>query len=383
MSDSQSSLSSLGQSKPLVMPLYQSSVYTLPDLDTLDRIINAQEPGFIYARDGHPNARRLAEQLALLEGGVWAVVCGSGMAAISALVLALVQKGERIVASDRLYGRTTQLLDKELTRYGVETAFVDCGNLDAVAAALERGARLLLVETISNPLLRLVDVEALARLAHERGCQLVVDNTFATPVLVRPLDLGADFVMESLTKMIGGHSDVTLGMLCGRGQELQRISQVVTTWGLASNPFDCWLALRGLATLELRMKAASNNAAQLAVWLVEQPGVAQVVYPALANHPDHRLGKRLLPAGCGSMLCFELAGGREAVNRFMRLAVEVPFSPSLGDVQTTCSHPASTSHRYVDPEERRRLGIGDSLIRLSVGVEAIECIKERLARGLG
>src|SRR5215471_19096512 len=168
MSDSQSSTSNLGQSKPLVMPLYQSSVYTLPDLDTLDRIINAQEPGFIYARDGHPNARRLAEQLALLEGGAWAIVCGSGMASISALVLALVQKGERIVASDRLYGRTTQLLDKELTRYGVETTFVDCGHLDAVAAALERGAKLLLVETISNPLLRLVDIEALARLAHER-----------------------------------------------------------------------------------------------------------------------------------------------------------------------------------------------------------------------
>jgi cystathionine beta-lyase/cystathionine gamma-synthase len=365
------------------MPLYQSSVYTIPDLDALDRIMKAEEPGFIYARDGHPNARRLAEQLAELEGGAWAVVCGSGMAAISALALALVQKGERIVASDRLYGRTTLLLDKELARYGVETTFVDCCDQRAVGAALEKGAKLLIVETISNPLLRLVDIEALARMAHDRGCQLVVDNTFATPVLVRPLDLGADFVMESLTKMIGGHSDVTLGMLCGRGQELPRISQVVTTWGLASNPFDCWLAQRGLATLNLRMKAASNNAAQLAVWLVEQPGIDKVVYPALRNHPDHRLSERLLAAGSGSMLCFELVGGREAVNRFMRRATDVPFSPSLGDVQTTCSHPASTSHRYVDPEERRRLGIGDSLIRLSVGVEAIDVIKQRLAKGLG
>jgi cystathionine beta-lyase/cystathionine gamma-synthase len=236
---------------------------------------------------------------------------------------------------------------------------------------------------MSNPLLRLVDVEALARLAHERGCLLVVDNTFATPVLTRPLELGADLVMESLTKMIGGHSDVTLGAVCGRNPDhLPQLAQVMSIWGLASNPFDCWLAARGLATLPLRMRAASVNAAALADWLARQPGVTAVIYPGRPDHPDHTLAVRLLQGGCGNMLCFELAGGREAVNRFLRLAPGVPFSPSLGNTTTTCSHPSSTSHRYVSPAEKRRQGIGDGLIRLSVGVEDLGQIQCEFAKGL-
>jgi cystathionine beta-lyase/cystathionine gamma-synthase len=372
----------LGSSTPLVPPLYQSSVYTLPDLDALDRIMNAEEPGFIYARDGHPNARHLADQLAALEGAAWAAVCGSGMAAITAGLLAVVQQGDRIVASNRLYGRTTQLLNQELPRYGVQTTFVDSGNLAEVRAALDKPAKVLFVETMSNPLLRLVDVEALAEIAGERNSLLAVDNTFATPVLARPLELGADLVVESLTKMIGGHSDVTLGVIAGAGDLLPQVSQVMSIWGLASNPFDCWLAARGLATLPLRMRAASANAAALADWLVEQPGVARVVYPGRPDHPDHDLAGRLL-AGCfGNMLCFELAGGRDAVNRFLRLAQGIPFSPSLGNTTTTCSHPGATSHRYVSPAEKRRQGIGDGLIRLSVGVEEIEQIRRELAKGL-
>src|SRR5579885_1865410 len=211
----------LGESTPLVPPLYQSSVYTLPDLDALDRIMNAEAPGFIYARDGHPNARLLADQLAGLAAAAWAVVCGSGMAAISALLLSTVQQGDRVVASNRLYGKTTQLLAQELSHYGVQTSFVDVGDLAQVRAALGQPAKLLFVETMSNPLLRLADLDALADLAHRHNCLLAVDNTFATPVLCRPLERGADFVVESLTKMIGGHSDVTLGLLCGRGEHLQ------------------------------------------------------------------------------------------------------------------------------------------------------------------
>jgi cystathionine beta-lyase/cystathionine gamma-synthase len=374
--------SPLGQSTPLVPPLYQSSVYILPDLDALDRIMNAEAPGFIYARDGHPNARQLADQLAALEGASWAVVCGSGMAAISAVVLATVSQGERIVASNRLYGRTTQLFKEELPRFGVEATLVDVNDLAAVRAALDRPAKLLFVETMSNPLLRLVDVAALAELAEERGCRLVVDNTFATPVLCRPLELGADFVMESLTKMIGGHSDVTLGVLGGRADLLAETTRTVSIFGLASNPFDCWLAQRGLATLPLRIKAASANAAALADWLAAQPGVSRVIYPGRADHPDHVLAGRLLSGGYGNMLCFELEGGREAVNRFMRLAKGVSFSPSLGNTTTTCSHPATTSHRYVSPAEKRRQGISDGLIRLSVGVEELEDIRAEMAKGL-
>jgi cystathionine beta-lyase/cystathionine gamma-synthase len=372
----------LGRSVPLVPPLYQSSVYTLPDLDALDRIINAEEPGFIYARDGHPNAKFLAEELARQEGGTWAMVCGSGMAAITATLLATCQQGDRLVASNRLYGRTTQLLGQELARYGVQASFVDTNNLDEVRQALQQPAKVLFVETMSNPLLRVADVPRLAELAHERDCLLVVDNTFATPVLLRPLDHGADVVMESLTKMIGGHSDVTLGTVAGRGDFLQSFATVVSIWGLASNPFDCWLAARGLTTLSLRMKAASANAAALADWLAEQRGIKRVVYPGRPDHPDHDLAKALLPAGLGSMLCFELEGGREGVNRFLRLAPGIPFSPSLGHTTTTLSHPGSTSHRYMSPAEKKRQGIGDGLIRLSVGVEELAQIQAELKRGL-
>ncbi len=374
--------SPLGESAPLVPPLYQSSVYTLPDLDALDRIMNAESPGFIYARDGHPNARRLAEQLAASERADWAVVCGSGMGAISAILLATVQQGDRIVASNRLYGRTTQLLDQELGRFGVKTTFVDCGDLDAVRAALAVPAKVLFVETMSNPLLRLVDVPALADVARECGCLLVVDNTFTTPALTRPVELGAGVVMESLTKMIGGHSDVTLGMVAGKGDLLPQVSAAVSIWGLASNPFDCWLAERGLGTLPLRMRAASANAAALADWLASQPAVSQVIYPGRPDHPDHELAKRLLAGRCGNMLCFELKGGRDAVNQFMRRAAGIPFSPSLGNVTTTLSHPATTSHRYVSLAERRRQGISDGLIRLSVGVEDLRSIQEEMRKGL-
>ncbi|HTU17054.1 MAG TPA: aminotransferase class I/II-fold pyridoxal phosphate-dependent enzyme [Gemmataceae bacterium] len=382
MTESKSSPLSLGPSTPLTPPLYPSAVYTLPDLDALDRILDAQESGFIYARDAHPNARRLAAQLAEFEGAQWALVTSSGMAAISALVLATVEQGQRVLASHRLYGRTTQLFQQELPRLGVQSAFVDTSDLDQVRHALQTPTRLLFVETLSNPLLRVADLEALAHVAHEAKCVFVVDNTFATPVLVRPLDFGADFVMESLTKMIGGHSDVTLGLVCGNNDMQPEVNQVSSIWGFASNPFDCWLAERGLNTLTLRMKTASATAAALAEWLSQQPGVTRVVYPGRADHPDRELAGRLLHGGFGNMLCFDLAGGRDSVNLFMRKAPAIPFSPSLGHTTTTCSHPATTSHRYVSPAEKERQGITDGLVRLSVGVEDLSLIQSEMAQGL-
>jgi len=365
-----------------VPPLYQSSVYTIPDLDALDDIVNAERPGFIYARDAHPNARYLADQLAALEDASWSVVCGSGMAAITACLLAVVEQGGRIVASNSLYGRTTQLLDRELTRYGVQTTFVDTRDLRQVRSALDKPAKILLVETVSNPLLFLADLTELAELAHERGCLFAVDNTFATPVLTRPLNLGADFVVESLTKMIGGHSDVTLGVVCGTRDHFTQVNQVVTIWGFASNPFDCWLAGRGLSTLTLRMRAASANAAGLADWLAEQGGVSRVIYPGRPDHPDHEVAGRILDGAYGNMVAFELEGGRDAVNRFMRRAKGIPFSPSLGNTTTTCRHPGTTSHRYVSAAEKKREAISDGLIRLSVGVEDLRQIQDEMGKGL-
>jgi cystathionine gamma-synthase len=375
-------LPDLGDSRPLSPPLYQSSVYTLPDLDALDHIANAEKPGFIYARDGHPNARYLADRLTSLENGRWGIVCGSGMAAITAALVSIVQKGDRVVASSNLYGRTNQLLANELTRFGIETTFVDTRDPRTVQAALQKPAKVLLLETISNPLLAVPDLPILIEIAHSRSCLVAVDNTFATPTLLRPLTLGADLVMESLTKMIGGHSDVTLGFLGGTLDIFAQVSACVSIWGWAANPFDCWLATRGLATLDLRMKAATQNAADLADWLAGQPGVGRVFYPGRSDHPDYETARRILTAGCGNMITVELTGGRDAVNRFMRQAPGVPFSPSLGNTTTTLSHPGATSHRYVSPAEKKRQGISDGMIRLSVGIEELRDIQKEIARGL-
>jgi cystathionine gamma-synthase len=379
---SQSKKLALGETKPLVTPIYQSSVYAIPDLDALDAIMNDGAPGYIYARDAHPNAKQLGQVLAKAESAQWGVITGSGMAAISAIVLATVQQGQRILASNRLYGRTVQLFTQELGRFGVVTDYVDANDLAAVEAALHKKPRLLFVETMSNPLLRVVDLTALADMAHDHGCLLVVDNTFATPVLTRPMKLGADFVMESLTKMIAGHSDVTLGLVCGNDADmLPAINTAVSIWGLASNPFDCFLAERGLATLDLRMRAACDTAMKLADWLADQPGVSRVWYPSRDDHPDRAIAERVLAGGFGHMVCFELEGGRPAVNRFIHAAPGIPFSPSLGHCATTLSHPATTSHRYVSPAEKKRQGITDGLIRLSVGVEPIEQIQKEMGKG--
>ncbi|MSR52924.1 MAG: aminotransferase class I/II-fold pyridoxal phosphate-dependent enzyme [Gemmataceae bacterium] len=373
----------LGPCSPLVPPLYQSSVYNFPDLDALDRVMNGAEPGFIYSRDGHPNAASLAAKLSQLEAARWTIVCGSGMAALSACFLGTLSAGDRVIASESLYGRTTKLLREELNRFGVKTTSVNVSDLEAVRKAFAEPARVLYAETMSNPLCRTPDLPKLAEIAHAHRAKLVVDNTFATPVLVRPLEQGADLVMESLTKMIGGHSDLSLGSVSGNDPALvASISQIVSTWGLAAHPFDCWMCERGLATLELRVRASCANAAQLADWLPRQAQVSRVIYPGREDHPDHTVARRILGQGFGNMLCFELKGGREAVNRFMRQATGIPFSPSLGHVATTISHPETTSHRYESPGEKLRQGITDGLIRMSVGVERFERIRDEIANGL-
>lgn len=374
---------SFGLSQPVASPLYTSAVYSIPDLDVLDRICDGKEPGYIYARDKHPNAQQLADELAKLESAEWGVMTASGMGAVSATLMAIVSQGDRIIASDQLYGRTTQLLTTELFRLGVSVSIVDMSNLDHVEVALAQPAKALIIETISNPMLRVADVPALGQLAEKHNCELILDNTFATPVLFRPIEVGATIVIESLTKMIGGHSDITLGGVFGRNPDLQkRISQVMTIWGLSPSPFDCWMAMRSLATMELRVRTAAENAAKLANWLPTQSGVRKVYYPGLPSHPDHGLAKRLMSGPPGNIITVELEGGREAVNGFMRTAIDIPFCPSLGDAQTTCSYPAGTSHRYVDLEEKRRLGITDGLLRLSIGIEPIDVIRQNLVKGL-
>ena len=374
----------LGPTAPLVPPIYPSAVYALPDLDALDAVSDGAQPGYIYSRDAHPNADILAADLTALEGAGWGVVCGTGMAALSAAFVGLLAAGDTVLASDQLYGRTWQLLKTQLSRFGVKAVFVDTSDFGATRAAVAaHRPKVIFAETMSNPLCRVTDFEALVEAASEVGARLVVDNTFASPVLCRPLDYGADIVMESLTKMIGGHSDVTLGFLAGTDLALLApIRQAVSVWGFGPSPWACWQAARGLETLPLRMAAAVSNAAAVADWLAGQAGVARVVYPGRADHPDYEYARRLFRAGCGNMLCFDLAGGRDAVNRFLRAAPGVPFCPSLGHVRSTVSYPAGTSHRYDSPAEQARQGITPGLVRLSVGCEPFAALQQELAKGL-
>jgi cystathionine gamma-synthase len=373
----------LGSSQPAAPPLFAAAVYQLPNLDALEQISSGAAPGFIYARDQHPNGVELEAKLARLEGANWAIVAGSGMAALGLACLAALAPGERLLVSDQLYGRTTQLATLELPRLGIACDVVDTLDVQAVAAAMDQSAvppRLLIVETITNPLMRVTPVAALAALCRERGVKLLVDNTFAAPLLCRPLELGATWVVESLTKLIAGHSDVTLGLLAGNDDSETRLRHLRSVWGFQGAPFDCWLTLRGLETFALRQAAACRNAAHLADWLAAQAAVARVRYPG-CEPADRPLVEALLGGRGGTMLSFELAGGREAVKRFL-VRGAIPFCPSLGDVRTTCSYPAATSHRYVPEDEKTRLGITPGLVRLSVGCEPIEDLQTRLCAAL-
>ncbi|MFO0815689.1 MAG: aminotransferase class I/II-fold pyridoxal phosphate-dependent enzyme [Gemmatales bacterium] len=376
-----------GPSVPLAPAFIPSSVYALPDLDALEAISTGQQTGFIYARDNHPNAVQLEQELARLENAAGAVVCSNGMAAIGAVAMATLHQGGRVIASNFLYGRTTQLFFQEMTRFGVEVVGIDTGDLTAVRSALadnpENKPTLMVVETLSNPLLATADLPAIIKLCNEHESLLLVDNTFASPILCRPIELGADFVIESITKIIGGHSDITLGVVLARDvATLVRLRQVRSIWGWMGDPFPCWLALRGLPTLRLRMLASCDNANKLAHFLRDQPGVSRVIHPSLSKHPDHALCKKMLGGHYGNMLCMELAGGRAAVNRFFQKAPALKFCPSLGDYATTCSHPASTSHRYLDPAERERQSITEGLIRVSVGIEPWEELAQAFRVGL-
>jgi cystathionine gamma-synthase len=372
-----------GSTSPLAPPIHLAAVYRIPDLDAVDAIYGGREQGYIYARDGHPNADRLAEELRKAHGATWGVVTGTGMGAIAAPLLALLASGDRIVSSHRIYGKTTKLFKAEFAKLGISTDWVDTNDLDAVRRSLAHApTKILFVETISNPLCRVADLPALAALAQDHGARLFVDNTFASPVLCRPLEMGAALVMESLTKMIGGHSDATMGFVCGSDPSSHAgIASATSTWGLAANPFDCWLVERGMATLELRMTAANANAGRIAAWLTSHPAVRRVVHPSRPDHPDCELAKRILPDGVGNMLCFELAD-RDAVNRWMRATPAVPFCPSLGHHETTCSHPDTTSHRFDPSEEKLAQGITPGLVRLSVGCEPFDKLAAAIEAGL-
>jgi cystathionine beta-lyase/cystathionine gamma-synthase len=367
---------------PHAPPLYLSSVYECRDPDQADALLSGDQAGYVYGRDGHPNAELLAQACRELHGADRAAITASGMAALALVVLSQLEPGDHLIVSQQLYGRTHTLLVGEASRWGIESTLVDCCDLNAVGQAFRPRTRLVIVETISNPLLRVADLTALARLAQQNHAQLLVDNTLAGPAVCRPRALGADWIMESLTKSSNGHSDVILGLLCGPADRWQRVPHVLSTWGLTSAPFDDWLALRGLATLGVRIERACANAMAAARCLEASTGVEAVYYPGLSTHPDHELARRQFGERFGSMVAFTLRGGRGAATRFMTSAAKIPFCPSLGELNTTLSHPESTSHRGMTAADRAALGITGGTIRLSVGIESADWILAAITAGL-
>jgi len=362
--------------------IFPAAVYACDDLAQVDQLLEGGVGGYVYRRDGQPNADHLADKCRQLHAAERAVVCASGMAALATALLARLRSGNRVVVSNRLYGRTMQLFVHEAARLGIESTTVDCCDLASVAPALESSPAMLIVETISNPTLRVADIDQLSTMCHQRNVMLLVDNTFASPIVCRPLEHGADLVMESLTKIMNGHSDVLLGLLCCRESAWDRIPEVVTTWGFSPAPLDCWLASRGVGTLALRVQRASDHALAIAERLSKDHRIQRVIYPGLTTHGDHMVAQRLFAEKYGSMVTFSLPGGRVAVERFIAAAKDIPLSPSLGDLSTTLSHPATTSHRGLNDVQRASLGINDGLLRLSVGIESLTGILSSLEAGL-
>jgi len=368
-------------STPLAPPISTAAVHVYDDLDDYDAVARGDRPGHYYGRNSNENREMLERAVAELEGAEAGLTAASGMAALHLAILALVPKPATIVVTRELYGGTMNLLRQELEPAGYEAHFVDLGDLDAVRRALD-GAGLVLIETITNPLCGVADIEAIARMAHERGVHVLVDNTFATPILCRPLELGADLVMHSATKYIGGHSDLLAGVVVGGTDLIAGARARSVRTGATLGPFDAWLALRGLRTLEVRMTRHSENSLALARALRTTAGVTKVHHPLLDDSPWAAVARRILPQGAGGMMAFDLEGGRAAVQRMMSRFGMVAFAASLGGVETTISYPEITSHRSLSPAERADLGVGPGTIRVSVGIEAAEDIVADFAQAI-
>jgi len=372
-----------GVSRPVVTPLQPSVVYASTDPDELDAQYEGRVTGYTYAREGHPNATVLAQKIDALEGTTGGLITGSGMAAVTAALMGVLKAGDHVLGGDQLYGRSLRLMSQDMPRFGIATTLADPTDADAFARAIRPETRMVLVELVSNPTLRVADIPAIAALCRERGILLAVDNTFSTPRAFRPFEHGADIVIHSVTKLLAGHSDVTLGYVAAKDPALRKaIYDFAVTTGLTPSPFDCWLAERGLMSFHLRYDRAEENAAALADHLAGLPGVKRVLYPLRPDHPDHNRAAGLLGARGGNMLSFEVEGGRAAANALTRAMPDLPFAPTLGDIATILSHSASSSHRALAPDARAALGITEGFFRVSVGVEDIALLKRDFTAGV-
>jgi O-succinylhomoserine sulfhydrylase len=340
------------------------------------------EEGNVYARFSNPTTRMFEARLAALEGAEDCIATASGMSAILALCLAHLKAGDHVVASNGLFGATSQLFNNILSRCGIATTTVEAVDLSTWSAAIRPETRLFFLETPTNPLTAIVDIAALSRQAHERGILLAVDNSFCSPVLQKPLRLGADVSVYSATKYLDGQGRVLGGAVCGAKSLTDEVFRFLRTAGPTLSAFNAWVLLKGLETLKLRIEAQSANALVLARWLEAHEKVARVYYPGLASHPQHALAGRQQTTG-GGIVSFEVRGGKAEAWQVVDACRLISITANLGDVKTTITHPASTTHGRLTPEARAAAGIGDNLLRISVGLEAPQDITRDLARGIG
>ena len=363
-------------------PIFATSSFVFGSAAEAAARFSGEQPGNIYARFTNPTVRAFEERLAAMEGGETCVATASGMAAILATCMGLLQQGDHLVSSRSIFGSTVVLFDKYLSRFGIQTSYVDLADLAAWEAAIRPETRMLFLETPANPLTTLGDIRALAELAHAHDCLLVVDNCFCTPSLQRPLALGADIVVHSATKYIDGQGRALGGAVVGDATRVgEEVYGVLRTAGPSMSPFNAWIFLKGLETLALRMREHSRNAGQLAEWLATHPAVERVHYPGLESHPQYALAQRQQDAP-GGILSFEVKGGREAAWSVIDATRLCSITANLGDTKTTITHPATTTHGRLSDEQREQAGITQGLIRIAVGLEAVEDIRNDLARGL-
>ena len=364
------------------LPIYQSSVFVYDSLEQVDDFLAGNPDNYMYTRIGNPNHSAVEELLRELEDGEDALFSASGMAAISAALLGVLNAGDHLIASRELYGTTQSLIEKELARFGIASTLLDLNDLAAVEAAITPSTKLIYTETASNPLVRVSDVPALAALAHRHGLKLLVDNTFLSPVLYQPLRDGADLVIHSTTKYLNGHSDAMGGALVGDAQWIAAARRFQINAGGSASPFESWLNFRGAKTLALRMRAHSQNAQALAEALEAHPQVERVYYPGLPSHPDHALAQRLFRKGYSGMLSFTLKGGLDQVDSLIGHLQLAAFAPSLAGVASSITHPGKTSHRALSAEALTALDIHDGTIRVSVGIEDSQDIVQDFLQAL-
>lgn len=361
--------------------MYLTSSFVFENAAQAAARFSGEEEGYVYARFSNPTVSALQTRLAAFEGAEGCVATASGMSAILALAMATLQAGDHVVASNGLFGATQQLFGGILSRFGIQTTFVPTTDLDAWRDATQPRTRLFFTETPSNPLTEVIDIAAVADIAHEAGALLAVDNCFCSPALQRPLDFGADVVVHSATKYLDGQGRVLGGAVAGRKLVTDEVFKFLRTAGPTLSPFNAWVIFKGLETLRVRMEAQSASALELAKWLEAQPGVARVYYPGLRSHPQHELAMRQQKTG-GAIVSFDVEGGRDAAWKVVDSTRLISITANLGDTKTTITHPATTTHGRISAEARASAGIGDGLLRVAVGLEHVDDIKEDLARGL-